>query len=84
MAVVESERSVAGDVLCRNGHMARDWRKMDSMVARGWSCGAQHVWVGGGCWLKELRALCGNADEGCKRLTGLCEGQISFRGGEAG
>lgn len=34
VAVVESERSVAGDVLERNGHMERDWRKIDSMTAR--------------------------------------------------
>jgi hypothetical protein len=35
VAVVESERSVAGDVLERNGHMDRDWRRIDSMTARG-------------------------------------------------
>jgi len=32
-AVVESERSVAGDVFERNGHMVLDWRRMDSMMA---------------------------------------------------
>ena len=32
VAVVESERSVAGDVLERNGHMERDWRRIDSMA----------------------------------------------------
>jgi hypothetical protein len=30
--VVERERSVAGDVLWRNGHMVLDWRKRDSML----------------------------------------------------
>jgi hypothetical protein len=31
--VVESERSVAGDVLWRNGHMVLDWRRRASMIA---------------------------------------------------
>jgi hypothetical protein len=31
-AVVESERSVAGDVLERNGHMVLDWRRRASML----------------------------------------------------
>lgn len=34
-AVVESERSVAGDVLCRNGHMVLDWRRRASMMGNG-------------------------------------------------
>jgi hypothetical protein len=34
VAVVESERRVAGDVLWRNGHMDRDWRRIVSMTAK--------------------------------------------------
>jgi hypothetical protein len=34
-AVVERERSVAGDVLWRNGHMDLDWRKRASMLVNG-------------------------------------------------
>jgi hypothetical protein len=34
-AVVESERSVAGDVLWRNGHMVLDWRRRASMMVNG-------------------------------------------------
>lgn len=34
-AVVESERSVAGDVLCRNGHIVLDWRRRASMMVNG-------------------------------------------------
>ena len=33
--LVERERRVAGEVLFRNGHMARLWRKRASMVASG-------------------------------------------------
>lgn len=31
-AVVESERSVAGDVLWRNGHIVLDWRRRASIL----------------------------------------------------
>jgi hypothetical protein len=34
-AVVESERSVAGDVFERNGHMDLDWRRRASMMKAG-------------------------------------------------
>ena len=30
--VVDKERRVAGEVLCRNGHMLRDWRMNASIV----------------------------------------------------
>jgi len=35
LVLVERERRVAGEVLFRNGHMARLWRKRASMVASG-------------------------------------------------
>jgi hypothetical protein len=42
-AVVESERRVAGEVLCRNGHMDLDWRKRASMMINGsWICEARY------------------------------------------
>ena len=45
---VESERRVAGEVLFRNGHIALDWLKRDSMVGR--RCGSKDCGVefGGG------------------------------------
>ena len=33
--LVESERSVAGDVLFKKGHIARDWRRRASMMTDG-------------------------------------------------
>jgi len=33
MDEVERERRVAGEVLCKNGHMPRDWRSRASMIA---------------------------------------------------
>lgn len=33
-AVVESERSVAGDVFDRNGHIDLDWRRRASMICQ--------------------------------------------------
>jgi hypothetical protein len=52
-AVVERERSVAGDVLWRNGHMDLDWRKRASMLVNGsrrWKarrgyCEVRVVWI---------------------------------------
>ena len=38
MVVVERERSVAGDVLCKNGHMDFDWRKRASMLVKCAAC----------------------------------------------
>lgn len=42
-AVVERERSVAGDVLWRNGHMVLDCRKRASMME---GCAAQLIFRG--------------------------------------
>lgn len=60
---VESERSAAGDVFFRKGHMALDWLKSDSMVgarAAGESrCG---VVAGVGKWNWGQETVCGNAD----------------------
>jgi hypothetical protein len=36
--VVDRERSVAGDVLCKNGHMDFDWRKRASMLVKCAAC----------------------------------------------
>jgi hypothetical protein len=44
-AVVESERRVAGEVLCKNGHMDLDWRKRASMVVNGCYCFARQAGV---------------------------------------
>jgi len=38
VVVVERERSVAGDVLCKNGHMDFDWRKRASMLVKCAAC----------------------------------------------
>jgi hypothetical protein len=32
-AAIDSDRKAAGDVLFKNGHMARDWLRSDSMAA---------------------------------------------------
>jgi hypothetical protein len=49
VAVVESERKVAGEVLWRNGHMDRDWRRRASIVANfEWEMYAAYEGVGPG------------------------------------
>lgn len=56
VAVVESERRVAGEVFERNGHMDRDWRRIDSMAAVGAAGGRGIGGLGGegrterACW----------------------------------
>jgi hypothetical protein len=64
-AVVERERSVAGDVLWRNGHMDLDWRKTASMMVNG---------------ARRWKVNPGVVTRGCDRSHGAEEGEERWVG----
>jgi hypothetical protein len=82
VAVVESERKVAGEVLWRNGHMDRDWCSRASMVANS-SCGTS-ARKRGGRWARYGRGRCGEREvkgggreaQGEERPQNLGEGEV--------
>ena len=65
VAVVESERSVAGDVLERNGHMERDWRRMDSMAGSVDERSAGGLRAGAGALMGQRWVVWLFASDGC-------------------